>query len=287
MNTIWVTGSKGQLGTEIFLQKEKLKSCRFLFTDIEELDLTNENAVLDYAQKEKPGIIINCAGYTAVDKAEKEQEQAFLLNCFVPAYLSKAAKLSKGTLIHISSDYVFDGRANRPYREDDNPNPQSVYGKSKLAGEKEVLKNERNLVIRTSWLYSMHGNNFVKTMLLLGKEKDEISVVSDQVGSPASAVDLAHTILQICRKLFDTNENYGGIYHYSNEGSCSWYEFASAIMETAGLNCTVHPITSDKYPRPAKRPAYSIMSREKIKRTFNISINHWKDSLSEYFNKIT
>jgi len=285
MNTIWVTGSKGQLGTEIFLQKEKLQDCRFLFTDIEELDLTSEKAVLDYAQKEKPVIIINCAGYTAVDKAEEEQEQTFLLNCFVPAYLSKAAKFSKGTLIHISTDYVFDGKGNRPYREDDDPNPQSVYGKSKLAGEKEVLKIDHNLVIRTSWLYSMHGNNFVKTMLRLGKEKDEISVVSDQVGSPTSAVDLARTILHICSKLIAAKENYGGIYHYSNEGSCSWYEFASAIMKTAGLNCTVHPTTSDTHPRPAKRPSYSIMNKEKIKTTFNISINHWTDSLRKFIQQ--
>ena len=172
MNTIWVTGSKGQLGTEISLQKKKLENCRFLLTDIEELDLTDEKSVLEFADKEKPKIIVNCAGYTAVDKAEEEQDKAFLLNCFVPAYLNKAAELYGGTLIHISTDYVFDGKGKQPYKEEDLPNPQSVYGTSKLAGEKEVLKNDRNLVIRTSWLYSAHGSNFVKTMLRFGKEKD-------------------------------------------------------------------------------------------------------------------
>jgi len=280
MYTIWIAGSKGQLGTEIFLQKEKPEDCRFLLTDIDELDLTNEKAVLDFAKKENPDIIINCAGYTAVDKAEEEPDQAFLLNCIVPAYLSKAAELSGGTLIHISTDYVFDGKGNQPYLEDDIPNPQSVYGKSKLAGEKEVLKNKNNLVIRTSWLYSAHGNNFVKTMLRLGKEKEEVRVVSDQVGSPTSATDLAEAILRIVLKLISEPGKFGSIYHYTNEGVCSWYEFAQKIMELAGLSCKVCPIASEEYPVSAKRPAYSIMNKNKIIQTFGISINHWTQSLT-------
>ncbi len=286
MHTIWVTGSKGQLGTEISLQKNALENTGFLFTDIEELDLTNELAVLDFAKKEKPAIIINCAGYTAVDKAEEEQDKAFLLNCIVPAYLNKAAEISQGTLIHISTDYVFDGFGNRPITEDDSPNPQSVYGLSKLAGEKEALKNANNLVIRTSWLYSAHGNNFVKTMLRFGKEKDEINVVSDQFGSPTSASDFAGALLEISKQILEGKKNIGGIYHYSNEGECSWFDFASAIMDIAKLNCKVNPITTDQYPLPAKRPAYGIMSRNKIKQAFGISISQWAQSLSICIQKL-
>lgn len=286
MHTIWVTGSKGQLGTEITLQKDVLENCRFIFTDIKELDLTNEAAVLDFAQKESPDLIINCAGYTAVDKAEEEQDKAFLLNCIVPAYLNKAAELAKGTLIHISTDYIFDGESEHPYREDDVPNPQSVYGKSKLAGEKEVLKNNDNIVIRTAWLYSAHGNNFLKTMLRLGKEREEIGVVNDQFGSPTSAVDFADAILQVSKQLLAGKKSAGGIYHYSNEGECSWYDFAVAIMDIAKLNCKVNPITTDQYPLPAKRPAYGIMSRNKIIQTFGISINQWAQSLSICIQKL-
>lgn len=281
MQTIWVTGSKGQLGTEISLQKDALKNARFLFTDIEELDLEDEAAVLNFAKKEKPSIIINCAGYTAVDKAEEEQDKAFMLNCIVPAYLSKAAELSEGTLIHISSDYVFDGTIKRPLSEEDSPNPQSAYGKSKLAGEKEALKNESNLVIRTSWLYSAHGNNFVKTMLRLGKERDEINVVADQFGSPTSAGDLAGAILEISKQILEGKKNCGGIYHYSNEGECNWYEFASEIMKLSGLRCKVNPIGTDQYPLPAKRPGYSVFNKSKIKSAFGIDIPHWKDSLAQ------
>ncbi|MGD2033418.1 MAG: dTDP-4-dehydrorhamnose reductase [Bacteroidales bacterium] len=279
MHTIWVTGSKGQLGTEISLHRDDLKDCRFLFTDIEELDLTDEKAVLNFAKKEKPSVIINCAGYTAVDKAEEEQEQAFLLNCFVPAYLSKAAEYAGGIMIHISTDYVFDGNGSRPYREEDSPGPQSVYGTSKLAGEKEVLKNRNNLLIRTSWLYSAHGNNFVKTIIRLGKEKDEISVVSDQVGSPTSATDMADALLQISGQLLAGKSGTGGIYHYANEGKCSWYEFAQAIMELTGSRCKINPIPSSQYPTVVKRPAYSVLDMSKIKRVFGIQIANWREGL--------
>ena len=279
MNTIWVTGSKGQLGTEISLQKDKLQNVRFLFTDIEELDLTDELAVLDFAKKESPDIIINCAGYTAVDKAEEEQDKAFLLNCIVPAYLNKAAELSKGTMIHISTDYIFDGESKHPYYEDDMPNPQSVYGKSKLAGEKEALKNSNNIVIRTSWLYSAHGNNFVKTMLRLGKEREEIGVVNDQIGSPTSATDFADALLQVSKQLLGGKKNAGGIYHYSNEGECSWYEFAIAIMKFAKLNCRIKPLTTEQYPLPAKRPGNSVFNKSKIKSVFGLEIPKWEDSL--------
>lgn len=281
MQKIWVTGSKGQLGREIFLQKDKLGDCRFLFTDIEELDLTDKDAVVKFAKAENPDWIINCAAYTAVDKAEEEPELAFAINRDIPANLSEAAKLVDATLIHISTDYVFDGSSKKPYTEEDLPNPVSVYAESKYSGEQEALKNSRNIVIRTSWLYSSHGKNFLKTMLRLGGEKEQIGVVSDQFGSPTSAADLAGALLQIISFAETHPGSNGGIYHYANEGSCNWFEFATAIMEIAGLNCKVNPIPTSQYPTPARRPVNSIMSKEKIKAVFGLWIPDWKKSLRE------
>jgi len=282
MKKIWVTGSRGQLGTELFLQHKKLPDCNFLFTDIEELDLSRKELVLEFAQREKPDILINCAAYNAVDKAEQEQATAFILNRDVPAYLTEAIASTGAVLIHLSTDYVFDGTAETPYVETDIPNPQSVYAKSKLAGEHEVLKSNRNIIIRTSWLYSAYGNNFVKTMLRLGKERDEINVVADQFGTPTRAKDLANAILQIIRKLNTSTENFGGIYHYSNEGICSWYDFAIEIMKFAQFNCKIIPQSYMQYPSLAKRPVYSVLSKEKIKNTFNIDISEWRNSLVEH-----
>ncbi|MBN1599699.1 MAG: dTDP-4-dehydrorhamnose reductase [Bacteroidales bacterium] len=286
MNTIWVTGSKGQLGTELHLQHKKLDNVLFHFTDIHELDLTNKQAVLDFTKKEKPQIIINCAGYTAVDKAEEEKELAFLLNKDIPVYLNEAATTVGATLIHISTDYVYNGNSEIPYQEDDPTDPQSVYGKSKLDGELEVLKNPKNLVIRTSWMYSAHGNNFVKTMLRLGKERKELNVVADQVGCPTSAADLADALLKISKQILEGKNNTGGIYQYSNEGQCSWYEFAKAIMEITGIKCTINPISTEQYPTPAKRPAYSVMSKEKISKVFGLYVPEWKVSLLKYFQTL-
>ena len=254
MKTIWVTGSKGQLGTELHLQQNKLENTRFLFTDIDELDLTDKSAVLEFLKKEKPSVIINCAAYTAVDKAEAEAEKAFLLNRDVPDYLCEASEQVKAVLIHISTEYVFDGTAYKPYTENDATHPKSEYGKSKLAGEEVVLKNPDNIVIRTSWLYSAHGNNFMKTMLRLGKEREELSVVFDQIGSPTSASDLADALLEIANQILAGKRNVGGIYHYSSEGVCSWYDFARRVMNIDQSPCLVHPITTDQYPLPAKRP---------------------------------
>ena len=186
-------------------------------------------------------------------------------------------------MIHISTDFVFDGTQNRPITEDEKPKPQSVYAESKYAGELEALKGEKNLVIRTSWLYSPYGNNFMKTMLRLGKEKEEIGVVNDQTGTPASAADLVDAILHIIQKISISKKNYGGIYHYSNEGACTWYDFASEIMRLAGLSCRVNPITTAEYPLPAKRPAYSVLDKSKIKSTFGLKIPGWKESLSLVF----
>jgi dTDP-4-dehydrorhamnose reductase len=285
-NTIWITGSKGQLGTELQLQQEKLTNTRFLFTDIEELDLTNRQAVIEFALNEKPAIIINCAAYTAVDKAEEEQEKAFLLNRDVPAFLTEAAEKVKAILIHISTDYVLDGTANTPYKETDDTNPQSLYGKSKLAGEEAVLKNPENLVLRTSWLYSAHGHNFLKTMLRLGKEREEIGVVSDQLGSPTSATDMADALLEISKQIMDGKKDAGGVYHYSNEGKCSWYDFAKAIMKTAKLDCRVNPITTEQYPTPAKRPQYSVLDKGKLKDTFGINIPDWQESAEKVIGQL-
>ena len=285
MKTIWITGSKGQLGTELQLQHERLNDTRFLFTDIDELDLTDKEAVIRFAQEEKPAIIINCAAYTAVDKAEEEPEKAFLLNRDVPAFLTEAAEKVNGVLIHISTDYVFDGRANRPYREDDPTNPQSLYGKSKLAGEEAVLKNPENLIVRTAWLYSAHGHNFLKTMLRLGKERKEIGVVSDQTGTPTSAADLAGALLEICKQLLAGKKNAGGIYHYANEGICSWYDFARAIMEIARLDCRVNPISTEQYPTPTERPKYSVLDKQKIRDAFNLKIPLWHTSIQQVIQR--
>ncbi len=281
---IWITGSKGQLGTELFLQHNKLSGYPFLFTDIDELDLTIRDEVIQFARSEKPGIIVNCAAYTAVDKAEEEPEKAFQLNRDIPAHLTEAATLINAVLVHISTDYVFDGNGKRPYRETDKPNPISLYAQSKYAGELEARKRNENIIIRTSWLYSPHGSNFLKTMIRLGKEKEEIHVVNDQFGTPTSATDMADAILQIIQKISDTGKNYGGIYHYSNEGECSWYEFAQEIMKQAKLKCKVNPVPTHRYPRPAKRPMYSVMNKSKIKHVFGIEIPEWQDSLKKLVN---
>lgn len=279
MKTIWVTGSKGQLGTELKLQQSKLKDVKYIFTDIEELDLTNEKLVTEFAQQHKPDFIINCAAYTAVDKAETDQDFAFKLNKDIPKYLCNVSKSLPCIFIHISTDYVFAGNACVPYTEEIAVAPQSVYANSKLAGEIETMKNPDNIIIRTSWLYSAHGGNFAKTMLRLGKERESLNVVFDQIGTPTSAADLADALLKICADLIATGKKAGGIYHFSNEGVCSWFDFAVEIMKMAGLNCKVYPITSDKYPTPTKRPEFSVLNKNKIKTTFGLEISHWRTSM--------
>ncbi len=286
MKKIWVTGAKGQLGTELYSQHSKLRQCEFLFTDIEEMDLTQKKAVMDFVRNENPDVIINCAAYTAVDKAEEEPEKAFLLNRDIPAYLTEAAASIDALLIHLSTDYVFDGTKDRPYTENDRPNPISAYAESKYAGEREVLKNPKNIILRTSWLYSAQGTNFLKTMLRLGKEKEELTVVNDQFGIPTSATDLAGALLYMVKHILSDKEDYGGIYHYSDEGWCSWYDFAVEIMRLTGLNCHVKPVTTAQYPLPAKRPMYSVMDKSKIKRVFGIEIPEWRESLLKVLKTI-
>lgn len=287
MYTLWVTGSKGQLGTELTLQHEKLKDCRFLFTDIEELDMTDRQAVQNFCEQEKPDLVINCAAYTAVDKAEDEPEKAGLLNADVPTWLSDAANSIGARLIHISTDYVFDGMAGKPYTEEVTPLPQSEYGKSKLYGEQAVMKYLDNIVIRTSWLYSAHGNNFLKTMLKLGAERDGLNVVFDQVGTPTAAIDLADALLKIAAQVLADRKAPGGIYHFTNEGVCSWYDFTRVIMNIGQFECKIQPITSDKYPTKAKRPHYSVLDKTKIKETFGLEIPHWSDGLARTYIQLS
>ncbi|MBN2214981.1 MAG: dTDP-4-dehydrorhamnose reductase [Bacteroidales bacterium] len=285
MKKILITGAKGQLGNEILLLSKVYKDYEFLFHDIDTLDLTDFKNLEKFFQVHSPDIIINCAAYTAVDKAEKEPETAHLLNAEVPGVLALLSDRFNAYLIHISTDYVFDGRNYRPYKENDLPNPLSVYAQSKYAGEQKVLQFGNTVVIRTSWLYSRFGNNFVKTMLKLGKERDTLSIVFDQTGTPTNACNLAATILKMAESL-DHNDHIRGIYHYSNEGVCSWYDFAREIIKSAGYSCNVLPITTDKYPMPASRPYYTVLDKSRIKNTLNITIPYWKDSLAECLKDI-
>ncbi len=278
---ILVTGSKGQLGSDITSLSKKLES-EFVFIDIDELDLTDELAVRNYITEVNPQYIINCAAYTAVDDAEKEYEKAKLVNSEAPKYIRRAAEKIEAKFIHISTDYVFDGIGHIPYKESDRCLPASAYGRSKLEGEKSVLDYNKGIVIRTSWLYSTFGNNFVKTMIRLGKERDELNVIFDQIGTPTYSRDLAKACLDIISKTEKDAAAYkAGIFHFSNEGVCSWYDFAKEIMEIYNIECKVKPIESKDYPLPAPRPFYSVLNKQKIKKFYSIEIPHWKDSLKE------
>ncbi len=295
MPNILVTGSNGQLGSELRelvnhstlpngnAFRYNIQHSTFHFTDKTTLDITNKNAVNDFCLTNDIEVIVNCAAYTAVDKAEEDQENAEKVNHLAVKYLSEVAKEHNISLIHISTDYVFDGTNYRPYIENDPANPKSVYGATKLAGEKAMQEaNPANsIIIRTSWVYSSFGNNFVKTMLRLGKERDTLGVIFDQVGTPTYAKDLAHALLRMlndeCLMLNDTVE----IYHYSNEGVTSWYDFAKAIFELSGIECKVNPIETKAYPTPAQRPHYSLLNKAKIKKELGLTIPYWKDSLDE------
>ena len=288
---ILVTGKNGQLGRSI--QKivntdTKIGNNQnpndFIFVGREELDLSSESSISHYFDNnDKFDIIINCAAYTQVDKAEKEQELANQVNHLAVKQLAKIANNQQARLIHISTDYVFDGESDKPYIETDTPNPINVYGRTKLAGEKalQALMPINAIIIRTSWLYSEYGNNFVKTMLRLGRERDELKVVSDQMGSPTYATDLADAILEIIKhKKFRDVAQTTQIYNYSNEGEISWYEFAKEIFKIEKIGCEVNPVTSQQYPTPAKRPRNTIMKKDKIVKVFNIKISNWKSSLN-------
>lgn len=278
MVKILITGGDGQLGNAIKVAGKNFTNFNLIFTDIADFDISKPESVNAYFENHSFDYIINCAAYTAVDKAEEEQNLAFLINAKGPENLAIACQRYKRRLIHISTDYVFNGKSHIPYTESMETNPPSVYGQSKLAGEKAIFKNSNTAtIIRTSWLYSEFGNNFLKTMLKLGAERPELRVIFDQIGTPTYAGDLANAILNI----IDLNKAISAteIYHYSNEGVISWYDFAKEIMELAHLKCTIVPVESFEYPLPAPRPNYSVLNKRKIKSTFNLAIPYWKNSL--------
>ncbi|MFI3285534.1 MAG: dTDP-4-dehydrorhamnose reductase [Rikenellaceae bacterium] len=281
--TILVTGANGQLGHQM-QRVAKSSSDKYIFTDVAELDITDYDAIYDMVSNEKVEVIVNCAAYTNVDKAEDDEALAELLNNTAASYLSKAAKECGATLIHISTDYVFDGSAHTPYTEEQPTKPIGVYGVTKLGGELSVVDSGCNyIIIRTSWLYSQWGGNFVKTMQRLTAERDTLSVIFDQVGTPTFAGDLADAIGTI----IDTDQlSKSGIYHFSNEGVCSWYDFATIIAEKSGNKCDITPIHSDEFPTKVTRPHYSVLDKTKIKSTFGIKIPYWTVSLDKCIEEI-
>lgn len=282
--TILVTGANGQLGREMQAVSANFPVYNFLFVTREELPIDNIEAVTKYFETHSIDVCVNCAAYTAVDKAESEEGKAFAINAEAVGNLATLCKEKEALFIHISTDYVFDGTATSPYREDSIVNPINVYGASKLKGEQLATQNDPTaIIIRTSWVYSSFGNNFVKTMQRLMKERDSINVVSDQQGCPTYAADLAFAIMNIISGTVITP----GIYNFSGHGLITWFDFAVAIKELCGFNCIVNPIPTSQYPTPAKRPAYSVLDTTKIRDTFNIVIPEWKDSLKKCLARIT
>jgi dTDP-4-dehydrorhamnose reductase len=275
---ILVTGSNGQLGRSLRIVAGSYSDFRFSFIDIVDLDLTNSREVSGYFAGHPADYIINCAAYTAVDKAEEQSESAFRVNAVIPELLGKIALTRNIRLLHISTDYVYDGKLSVPHQEDETPVPVSVYGKSKYEGDKALLNNPNVIIVRTSWLYSEFGNNFLTNMIRIGTVKKELGVVYDQTGTPTYAGDLARTLLKII-SFSGKNPFMPGIYNYSNEGVCSWYDFATEIMKLACKDCVVRPIRTSEYPLPAQRPAYGVMDKSKIRRVFDIQIPYWRDSL--------
>ena len=285
---ILITGANGQLGKELKQVSSQHPQFEFVFLSKEDLPIHHFEMVRTYFKVHKPSCLINCAAYTAVDRAEQEKDLAMQVNGEAPGVLAAVCNENDCRFIHISTDYVFDGTATQPYKEEAITNPQSVYGLSKLEGEKQVLQfNPGAIIIRTSWVYSEFGKNFVKTMMKLMSEKNEINVVSDQLGSPTYAADLAEVILQIIQELtHHSSLTPGGIYHFSNDGAISWYDFAVEIKRLIGSDCKVNPIPTTAYPTPAKRPAYSVLDKTKIQNQFGIPLKDWKNSLAVCVEKI-
>ena len=288
---ILITGCNGQLGNEMQLLAKENPQHKYFLTDIvipegldaTVLDITNQQAVEDFVETNQIDCIVNCAAFTAVDKAESTEELCNLLNNVAPGYLAQAVGKRGGSMIQVSTDYVFDGTNHTPYTEDQPTCPNSVYGRTKLAGEESVKTNCKNsMIIRTAWLYSIYGNNFVKTMIRLGKEKPELGVIFDQVGTPTYARDLAVAIMTAINKGV-----VPGTYHFSNEGVISWYDFTKAIHRIAGITtCKVRPLHTSEYPTPAARPHYSVLDKTKIKQTYGIEVPYWEDSLAECIAKL-
>ena len=280
---ILVTGCNGQLGNEMQLLEKENPQHTYFNTDVAELDITNQEAVEQYVASHEIDGIVNCAAYTAVDKAEDNEEFCSVLNSIAPAYLAAAIEKRGGWMIQISTDYVFDGTQHTPYVEDDDTCPNSVYGKTKLVGELNVQKLcKKSMIIRTAWLYSTFGNNFVKTMIRLGQEKPELGVIFDQIGTPTYARDLAAAIFTAINKGV-----VPGVYHFSNEGVISWYDFTKAIHRLAGITtCHVRPLHTAEYPTPANRPHYSVLDKTKIKQTYQMEVPYWEESLRECIEKL-
>ena len=284
MKNILITGANGQLGNEMRVLSAENPEYAYFFTDVAELDICDAKAVLDFVKVNQINVIVNCAAYTAVDKAEENVELCTNLNADAVGYLAKAAEANEAEFIQISTDYVFDGTAHIPYQETAPTCPNSVYGHTKLVGEQNALTFcTRSMVIRTAWLYSTFGNNFVKTMIRLGKERESLGVIFDQVGTPTYARDLARAIFAAIRQGV-----VPGVYHFSNEGVCSWYDFTKAIHRLAGIKtCSVKPLHTEEYPTPAKRPHYSVLDKTKIKNMYGIEIPYWEDSLKECINALS
>jgi len=282
---ILITGSNGQLGNEIRVLAGDYPDFDFVYTDIDELDITDPLEVETFFIKNLPQVIINCAAYTAVDKAETDESKAYLINATAVANLAKSAASIGALIIHISTDYVFDGKSYLPYVETDKINPLSSYGRTKLAGENAVQLNAtKGIILRTSWLYSAFGNNFVKTMMKYGIERDSLNVVFDQIGTPTYARDLAKVILDIIPSAINiTGMN---LFHYSNEGVASWYDFARTVITFSGIRCEINPILTENYPLPAPRPFYSVLNKSKIKETFKIKIPYWSDSVKDCIQRL-
>jgi len=282
MKRVLVTGGKGQLATCIKDIDHSMLGFDFIYVDVDELDITKKPEIDSFFQANDITHCINCAAYTAVDKAESEIEIAEQINALGVKNLALACKKNNATLIHVSTDFVFDGKGNRPYTEDDDERPISVYGQTKLDGERAILSNlDKFFIVRTSWLYSQHGHNFFKTMLKLGKERSELSVVCDQIGTPTYAGDLASMLVNI---ITESKVNYG-TYHFSNEGVASWYDFAMAIFDEGNINIDLQPIMTKEYPTPAARPKYSVLDKSRIKREFGLNVPYWRESLKKCLSR--
>ena len=282
MAIILITGAKGQLGNELKVFSQNFYGYDFIFTDIDTLDITNPEQTSDFIKKVRPDWIVNCAAYNFVDKAETEPDQALLINADAVKNITEVIRGSECRFIHVSSDYVYDGNSNVPYNESAVPNPLSTYGRSKLAGEKYALLHPGSMIIRTSWLYSTFGNNFVKTILKRGAENETLNVVIDQTGTPTYAADLAGAIMSIISGVIRNQiAMNSGIYNYSNEGVCTWYDFAYEIIKESGLACQVSPVLTAQFKQTAPRPSYSVMDKTKIKGNYGLSIPHWRTSLTK------
>jgi len=281
-----VTGANGQLGQSIQFIAKKYPNIHFVYTDFQEMDITNIESCKAIFAKHNPHFCINTAAYTAVDKAESESDKAHLINAIGPENLAKVCKEFDTILVHISTDFIFDGTSTSSsmttgYKETDVPNPQSVYGQTKLDGELAIQKNwEKHFIVRTSWVYSQFGSNFMKTMLRLASERDSLSVVADQIGTPTNAVDLAEVLIKIIVSCQTKPDEVFGIYNFSNEGVCSWYDFSKEIFHQSKISIDLNSIPAEAYPTPAKRPAYSVLDKAKIKAVFGIEIKDWKQSLT-------